>query len=59
MHGHLPVVVRSTVPPAPAPAASLASLPAQVGSGEVEVAKEVQALIPPWLTGPQALAAAA
>lgn len=59
MQGHLPVVVRSTVPPAAAAAASLASLAAQVGPGEAEVAKEVQALIPPWPTGPQALAAAA
>lgn len=57
MQGHLPVVVRSTVPPAAA--ASLASLAAQVGPGEAEVAKEVQALIPPWPTGPQASAAAA
>lgn len=58
MRGHLPVVVRSTVPAAAA-AASLASLPVQGWSGEAEVAKEVQALIPPWPTGPQASAAAA
>lgn len=58
MHGHLPAVVRSTVPAAAA-AASLASLPARGWPAEAGVAKEVQAPIPPWPTGPQASAAAA
>lgn len=58
MHDHLPAAVHSTVPAAAA-AASLASSPAQGWPAEAEVAKEVQAPIPPWPTGPQASAAAA
>lgn len=56
MHGHLPVVARSTVPPA---AASAASLSAQGWPAEAEVATEAQALVPPSPTGPRASAAAA